>query len=219
MKSGDCWNRIGVRGDGSCPELERHVHCHNCAVYSAGAQSLLDRPISSTDLVESTRHFARPKDADEPGTQTVLIFRVASEWLALPMSVLAEIVGVRAVHSLPHKRGGAVLGVTNVRGELLVCVSLTTLLGLTEESAAGNDQQRTSHKRLLVIRRQDVRAVCPADDVDGIHRVHPWELTDLPLTIGKAAARHSSAVIMWRDHTVGLLDEKLLFTSLQRSLS
>jgi chemotaxis-related protein WspD len=28
----DCWNRIGVRGDGSCRELEQHIHCHNCSV-------------------------------------------------------------------------------------------------------------------------------------------------------------------------------------------
>ena len=33
----DCWNRIGVRGDGSCPELKQYVHCRNCPVYSAGA--------------------------------------------------------------------------------------------------------------------------------------------------------------------------------------
>src|SRR4029077_5730556 len=26
----DCWNRIGVRGDASCPELKHHVHCRNC---------------------------------------------------------------------------------------------------------------------------------------------------------------------------------------------
>ena len=33
----DCWNRIGVRGDRSCPELKQYVHCRNCPVYSAGA--------------------------------------------------------------------------------------------------------------------------------------------------------------------------------------
>ena len=39
----DCWNRIGVRGDASCPELARHVHCHNCPVHAAAALALLDR--------------------------------------------------------------------------------------------------------------------------------------------------------------------------------
>ena len=31
----DCWNRIGIHGDKSCPLLSNHIHCRNCAVYSA----------------------------------------------------------------------------------------------------------------------------------------------------------------------------------------
>ena len=36
----DCWNKIGVRGDASCAELERHIHCRNCPTYSAAAVRL-----------------------------------------------------------------------------------------------------------------------------------------------------------------------------------
>ncbi|MCW1245836.1 chemotaxis protein CheW, partial [Pseudomonas sp. SAICEU22] len=39
----DCWNRIGVHGDKSCPLLAEHIHCRNCSVYSAAATRLLDR--------------------------------------------------------------------------------------------------------------------------------------------------------------------------------
>ena len=39
----DCWNRIGIHGDKSCPLLIDHIHCRNCAVYSAAATRLLDR--------------------------------------------------------------------------------------------------------------------------------------------------------------------------------
>ena len=35
----DCWNTIGIRGDGSCPELARLAHCQNCPVYVTAAQS------------------------------------------------------------------------------------------------------------------------------------------------------------------------------------
>ena len=31
----DCWNRIGVSGDRSCPELQAHLHCRNCSVSSS----------------------------------------------------------------------------------------------------------------------------------------------------------------------------------------
>ena len=37
----DCWNRIGVRGDASCPELADCAHCRHCATYSASAARLL----------------------------------------------------------------------------------------------------------------------------------------------------------------------------------
>lgn len=33
----DCWNRIGVRGDGSCPRLAGYIHCRNCPVHDAAA--------------------------------------------------------------------------------------------------------------------------------------------------------------------------------------
>ena len=43
MERTDCWNHIGVSGDGTCPELVKVVHCHNCPVYAAGGRSLLER--------------------------------------------------------------------------------------------------------------------------------------------------------------------------------
>lgn len=64
----DCWNKIGVRGDGSCPELARYVHCRNCPVYFAGAGAVLDRPAPSDYLAEWTDHFAESKGARGPGT-------------------------------------------------------------------------------------------------------------------------------------------------------
>ncbi|WP_454689387.1 chemotaxis protein CheW [Achromobacter aloeverae] len=39
----DCWNRIGIRGDQSCPRLREHIHCRNCPIYAAAATRLLDR--------------------------------------------------------------------------------------------------------------------------------------------------------------------------------
>lgn len=216
----ECWNRIGVHGDRSCVELERHVHCRNCSVYSHAAQRLLDRPLSSKDIAEHTVHVARPANVDEQGPQTVLIFRVAAEWLALPMNAITEVAEVRPIHSLPHRRGGPLLGVTNIRGELLVCVSLRRLLATEQEGVAiERTSRQTVHQRLLVLGNREIRAVCPVDEVHGIERVHMWDLQDLPATVGKAAAKHTTSVIMWRDQSVGFLDERLLFPALQRSLS
>jgi chemotaxis-related protein WspD len=213
-----CWNTIGVRGDLSCPELDVHVHCRNCPVYSDAAAALLDRPVPAEFTIDRTRHFGAPKAADERETQSVVIFRIGPEWFALPTSVIAEVAERRVIHSVPHRRTGVVLGVVNVRGELLVCVSLGRLLGLEPLSESIPGVSRTGHDRLLVVRRDGVRVVLPADEVSGVQRFHARELKEVPTTVSKAATAHSRAVLSWSGHVVGLLDDQLLFRTLHRSV-
>lgn len=213
----DCWNHIGVRGDHSCPELPRHIHCRNCPVYAAGAAALLDGAAPATYLVEWTSHFARPKQSEEGETRSVLIFRLASEWLALPTSVVMQVANVLPIHSLPHRRSGAVLGLASVRGELLVCVSLGQIIGV-EPSVETSHEAGTGYRRLLVIRREDVRAVCPVDEVFGTYRVNHRELKGVPTTVARAPVTYSTALLSWRDRQVGMLDDQLLFYALKRSL-
>jgi chemotaxis-related protein WspD len=213
----DCWNTIGVRGDQSCPELKQHIHCRNCPVYSAGAAELLDGDPPADYLAEWTRHFAQRKPAEDVETRSIVIFRIGAEWLALPASVVVEVANVLPVHSLPHRQGGAVLGLANVRGELLICVSLGRIVGV-EPSAVTSRERSTVYQRLLVIRREDVRVVCPVDEVHGIHRVHLRELKDVPATVANATVSYSTALVSWRERSVGILDDQLVFYSLKRSL-
>ena len=215
----DCWNRIGVRGDASCPELERHVHCRNCEVYAAAAQALLDRPRSITDIAERTRHVAQPTMASERGAGSVLIFRIGDEWLALPTRIVQEVVNVRPVHSLPHRRGGALLGITTVRGELVVTISLAALIGVAASSNGQESRRRLAHTRFIVLRRDDVRAVCPADEVHGIHHFHATIVKDPPATVARSNVRYTTGVLDWLGHAVGIIDDRLLFDGVERSLS
>ncbi|MFA6960699.1 MAG: chemotaxis protein CheW [Opitutaceae bacterium] len=215
----DCWNKIGVRGDGSCPELERHVHCRNCPVYSAAAARLLDSELPAGHIEEWTGHFSEKQKVEEAGTHSVVVFRIGAEWLALPTAVFTEVATVRAVHSLPHRRDGIVRGLANVRGTLLVCVSLAGVLGLEKVTPTRNDKVQGAHRRLLVISREGSRLVFPVDEVQGIHRCQPSELKDVPATVAKATATYTKAVLVWNGRTVGCLDDQLLFYTLNRSLS
>lgn len=215
----DCWNKIGVRGDGSCPELERHIHCRNCPVYSASAAKLLDADLPVGHLAEWTGHFSSEQPVEEAGTQSVVIFRIGAEWLALPTAVFKEVATLRAVHSLPHRRSGLVLGLANVRGTLLVCVSLGDVLGLEKATETKKEKARALHRRLLVISRDGNRLVFPVDEVHGIHRCQPRELKEVPATVAKATATYTKSVLAWRDKAVGCLDDQLLFYTLNRSLA
>src|SRR5581483_1899820 len=110
----DCWNRIGVGGDRSCPELASVVHCHNCPVFSDAGRRFLDSLPPDGYLDEWTARLAEGKDegiADELG---IVLFRLGGEWLALPAGALREVISSRPIHRIPF-HGGLLAGVVNVR--------------------------------------------------------------------------------------------------------
>jgi chemotaxis-related protein WspD len=235
----DCWNTIGVEGNGSCRELVKYVHCRNCPVYSAAGLQLLDRPLTPEYRREWTEHFAREKKLGTPAKSSVVIFRVATEWLALPTSAFQEIASAcetggpvarghaagvisqaehRVMHTLPHRRGKLVLGLVNVRGELTVCASLARLLGLGHD-AHREKKSRTVYDRLLVTHWIGGRLAFPVEEVHGIHRFQKNDLRDPPATVSRSSLTYTQGVISWRDRTVGVLNADALFASLNRNLT
>lgn len=145
----DCWNRIGIHGDKSCPLLADHIHCRNCAVYSAAATRLLDRYALQQD---DHRRAAVELDQDIV-TRSLLMFRLGEEWLGIATRCLVEVAPLQPIHSLPHQRSRALLGVANVRGALVACLSLVELLGL--DAAGTSASNGRSMPRMLIIAAQD----------------------------------------------------------------
>jgi chemotaxis-related protein WspD len=213
----DCWNRIGVSGDSSCSRLAEVLHCRNCPVYSTAASHLLDRQLPADYRRQWTEHFSVEKKSAAAGRHSLVVFRVGREWLALPTRVFRQIAEHRKVHSLPHSRDKVLLGVANVRGALLVCVSLGRLLGL--EQAPSLAKPRTVYERLIVAEWEGKPLVFPADEVHGIYRHRPEELRDPPATVAKAAGNFIKGLLPWEGRLVALLDEELLFSTLNRSLA
>lgn len=211
--AGDCWKRIGIWGDRSCPELRTQIHCRNCPVHSAGAARLLHAEVSDDYLAEHARHYATPKRAGQGGARSAVVFRLADEWFALPTAVFREVAPLRAIHSLPHRRERTVTGLTNVRGELIVCVSLGSVLGLAESPAAG------PAVRLAVISHEGERYAFPAEEIAGLCRYDEAGLARVPATLAHARASYTRGLLAWQGRTVGVLDEGLLFYKLGRSLA
>lgn len=65
-------------------------------------------------------------------TISVVIFRLAEEWFALPTLRCREVTTPAPIHTLPHRSNAILLGITNVRGELLLAISLKHFLGMTD---------------------------------------------------------------------------------------
>lgn len=212
-----CWNQVGSLGDASCPELQTYIRCRNCPVFSNAAVRLLDRPLLPQSRREWAEYFAQPRERAAPARASALVFRLNAEWLALPTQALQEVAERRPVHSLPHRRQGVVLGLVNIRGELLICVSLSQLLG-PERAAAGQTSAR-AYERLLVANWHGNRLVFPADEVRGIHRFQMSELKEPPATLAKSNLSYTQGLFPWQGKTVGFLDADHLFLSLNRGLT
>ncbi len=225
MRIDDCWNRIGTRGDGSCPRLREHTRCLNCPVFEQGAAALLDRALGDADLDAAAeanqavaRAVARRDRADvQEDAHAVLVFRVADEWLGLPAAALRQVDTPRAIHPLPHRRNGTVLGLVNIRGTLTVAVSLADLLHL-DHAGTGKHATRNAYARMLVAAHRGEPAAFPVDEVEGMLRFPASVLLPVPSTLTHATALHARGVLAWRETTVGLLDADRLFDSIARSL-
>jgi chemotaxis-related protein WspD len=186
----------------------------------ASAARLLDREVPEESLRDSTVHVAAKKNVDELGTKSVVIFRIGTEWLALPTDVLQEIGDRCTVRRLPDHRGGILSGLVNVRGELLICVALGVILGLDKAAEGQEIGKLTSAERLMICKRGDARLAFQVSEVHGLHRYHPRDLRSPPATLAKAAACiYTLGVVPWKDRIVACLDDELLFYTLNKGLA
>jgi chemotaxis-related protein WspD len=213
----DCWNVIGVQGDGSCPELETWIHCRNCPVYREAASNLLDRPLSEQDLRDATLRVAAVTSTIEQGTRSIVIFRLADEWFSLPTTRFQEVAEERTIHLVPHRRGAVVVGIVNIRGELLPCVSLSRLLGVS--SPAATPQRAGGAGRLLVVHDEQGGLAFLADEVAGVRHINPQELRPAPSTVSKGSISYTTGVLLWNETTVGCLDDELVLYSVRKGLA
>ena len=214
----ECWRHIGVTGDRSCKELQTYIHCRNCPVMAEAARAFFDRSAPIGYLESWSGILEERGSRRDPEVVSVLVFRLADEWLALPTAVLVEVTKDRRCHRVPHRTGGVLEGLVNIRGQLQLCVSAWRLLGI-EERAPGHappatDPLRTADpelRRLLVVERQgrhgQDRWVFPVDEVAGVVRVGQAPLRAVPATVSQSGARYCQALFDWQEVIVGILDE------------
>lgn len=209
----DCWNRIGIHGDKSCPLLADHIHCRNCQVYAAAAVRLLDRYALKREAVRGEV----VEELGQVASRSLVVFRLAEEWLALATRCLVEIAPVQPVHSLPHQRSRALQGVANVRGALVPCLSLAELLGV-DTSVSPATSARVM-PRMLILAAAGGSVVVPVEEVDGIHRIELAQLEGASPAVGQAGNRFTDAVLPFKGRSVRVLDETRLLEAVARSLT
>ena len=214
-----CWNRIGVWGDSSCEELPGAVHCHNCTVFGNAGRGLLDREPPPDYLSDWTAFVASEADVQAPQTESVLLFRIQGEWLALATHLFQELLDIRVVCRVPHRTDEVFLGLINVQGETQLCVSLSNFLRLEDQEDTAEQISHIVYPRMAVVEKSGNRWVFPLDEVHDVYRFHADEVFEPPSTVTKASAAFTRGILRWQDKEVGYLDDELLFAALQRRIA
>lgn len=218
IKVDDCWRRIGVWGSKECPELANCLHCHNCEIFSRTGRQLLDRKLPAGYTQTWTKLLAKPEENPLSGRVSILIFRIGPEWLAMPTQLFVEVMEVKDVHSLPHRNNKILRGLINVRGDLQLCFSAGTLLGVDKDFSAENTDDSKAFSRMLLVSMEGEQLAFFANEVYGLHLYHPSELKPLPATLPKETSAYSKGLLHWRDRHVAVLDEAIVIKKLMESI-
>jgi chemotaxis-related protein WspD len=209
-----CWSVIGVSGDRSCVELAKHIHCHNCPVFSATGRELMEVPAPPGYIESWTEFLAGARVRSSARSMAALVFRLGDEWLAIDATAVVEIAEVRPARRIAHRTGRALVGLVNIRGQLLLQVTLHHLLHIADPTGT-HDRTRP---RLVVIQERDVSWVFHADEVLGVQRFASGDLGPVPLTVTHSVARVSKGLLTLGDRRVGHLDSEALFTLLRQEV-
>jgi chemotaxis-related protein WspD len=215
----DCWNRIGVRGDRSCPELKSAIHCQNCAVFGAASQALFDRPQLSDYRSELTKLVAEPPRARQRASQPVVVFALGEELFALDTRRFVEVTGPRRVHKVAHRSNRVFSGLVSINGQLELCFSLANLLNVEKRNVAAGAAPAANDARLVVIEDdRNRRWVFHADRVLGVEHMPEVAFGEPPATVAQDTAGHVGSVIVWNEKRIGYLALESVFAALERSL-
>ena len=157
------------------------------------------------------------KKIETTETYPVVIFRLRSEWFALSSFAFKEVSEVRIIHKLPHIVSQVLLGVINIRGQLSLCIAMHNLLEV-EECNQQKDQTLIGKQfeRMVVAELDGQLWAFPVDEIFGMFRCKKSMINNSPVTVAKSMANYLKGVFIWKDKSVGFLDDGLIFNSLQR---
>jgi chemotaxis-related protein WspD len=207
-----CWASIGVGGDRSCPELVTYTHCRNCPVFTAAGRELMEREAPSGYLAEWTEFLAGARLRTTTRSLSTLVFRVGAEWLAVDAATVGEVATVRPAHRIAHRTNGVLVGLVNIRGQLLLQVSLHELLHLPAPANV------PAHPRLVVIQRDGASWVFAVDEVLGVQRFATTDVSPVPVTVAQGLSRVSRGLISFGEKNVGFVDSDQLFVLLRQAV-
>lgn len=212
---GDCWNRIGVYGDRTCPELDTFNHCRNCSIYSSAGRALLEQPLKQNELTETARALSAPAEKHNQNQLSVLLFQLNDVRFALPLKSLREVSSVHAIHTVPHITNREFLGLASLQGEIVLCFSLHACLDI----APVTEQKAKEDMQLILLQDKEDTWAFRADHIEGVEVILQNEMQSAPDTITHAPSACTTATFSWKKHTYALLNGSTLCSRFRECIS
>ncbi len=177
-------------------------------------ESLLDRPYPEGYREEWIERIKNPPEEEVREMVPLLVFRLRDEWLALACSVVKEVCPEATVHRIPRRTNEVLRGVTNVRGDLQLTVSLRALLGLSERRDEAASLSRRVYRRMVQIEREGNSFTFRVEEVYGVVHFETAQMQAVPVTVAKSLATYTRGLFSLRGQQIGWLDDELIFHSL-----
>lgn len=162
---------------------------------------------------EWARDLNRPPAAQAQASMALFVFRLGAEHFAIDVGAVGEIVRPPVIRQIPHGRNGVARGITNVRGQITLCIHVERILGV---SLTPSSEQLQS--RLVVFRSGPWRLGAIVDEAVGVIRFDPSLARALPETCGNEASSPSVALIEFAGRVVTSLDTIRFFTAVRKGL-
>ncbi|MBF0387254.1 MAG: chemotaxis protein CheW [Candidatus Omnitrophica bacterium] len=142
---------------------------------------------------------------DEAGEKTVMlvVFRVASEWYAVEITSVREVVNFEKISYLPSSPEH-IVGIFNLRGNILSVTDLKKLLGLPAE-------ELTARSRLVIVRAGVYETALLVDEVAEPMEVPVSRISPALVTIAADRAEFLSGAIHQGKRFIGILRVDKLF--------
>ena len=146
-----------------------------------------------------TDRYAQADAAEQTGGRTFVLVHLGGERFAIALDDLDEVACIAGGISLPHLNP-LVLGLANVRGELLPLLDTAALLGV-----GGGYRLGVTNRTLVVRDRRGRRTGLPVDGVESVEELNPDDFqAEQELTA--AAPVRRGGVAEHRGHALSLLD-------------
>ena len=220
-------------------DVRQEASTHVRASHNPSA-ALLQRRLPADYLFENTQQLAAPlSHLEQAEALSLLIFRLGAEWFALRSGLCQQILLPLSAHRLPHRSNQTLLGVVNVCGQMLMKVSLPSVLQLPAQPREQKSRDQTAaasaspgheglakkqiYPRMVVIEKaaNDGARETWAFDVDeleGIYSIFCNLLEAPPLGVAMGAAC-TQKMLLWQGRQVNVLNENRLYEALrQRAL-